>query len=73
MTLSSESRQFLAYVAAQPKGRVPYVLIERDRAYAIARECLDAGYIRHRRLNYRPGFQITEAGRAFLDGVPLDA
>lgn len=71
MSLSAESRQFLKYVASQDKGRVPYTLIERERAYAIAKECLAAGYIRHRRMSYAEGYQITEAGKAFLGGEQL--
>jgi hypothetical protein len=73
--MTSESRQFLRYLADQPKGRVGYGNDEWwDRAQDLADECLAARYVKHRPLYPFPcGFQITPEGRAFLAGEALDA
>jgi hypothetical protein len=69
--MSPESRQFLAYLAAQPKGRVGYDIRERDRVMALASEAVAAGHAQHRRFYFGSGFQITPAGRAYLAGEGL--
>lgn len=69
--MTSESRQFLAFMASKPQGRVSYALVRRDQAEALAEEALRAGYVRNRRLGYDEGFQITPAGRAFLAGEAI--
>lgn len=66
--MTPESKQFLAYVASQPKGRVAFEPIRFDAARALAEESLEHGYAVFRRLGRRPGFQITEAGKVYLGG-----
>lgn len=67
--MTSEARQLLQFIAAKKQGRVSFSLLERDRADDLAREALDAGYLKRRRLGYDQGYQITTAGRAYLAGA----
>jgi hypothetical protein len=66
--MTPESKQFLAYVAAQPKGRVGYHPLRASDARKLAAECVERGFVKERRHNYGLGFQITEWGRQYLAG-----
>jgi hypothetical protein len=68
MSLSAESKQFLRYVASQPKGRVGYPMGKYAEAATLAGECLERGLVKERRFFDGLGFQITDAGKAYLAG-----
>lgn len=68
MSISYEARALLTYIAGQRKGRVGYDLGHFDRAHLFARDLIANGYIKERRLGFEYGFQITEAGKAYLGG-----
>lgn len=70
--MTPESREFLKHLAGQPKGRVGYVAFTWDWAQTMAAESLALGYVKERPLYPRPyGFQITDAGKAYLAGEAL--
>ena len=72
--MTPEGRQFLTYVSQQPHGRVGFAMDRWAEASALAAEALSLGLVRHRPLwPHKNGFQVTEAGRAYLAGAPLDA
>jgi hypothetical protein len=72
--MTSESRQFLRYLADQPKQRVGFWNYEWTRAQEIAAESLQTGYVRLRPLHPKPyGYQLLAAGKAYLAGEALDA
>ncbi len=70
--MSPSSKQFLRYLADQPKGRVGYAQVDWPQAFRVAREVLDAGYVKERRFGLAPGFQITPAGKAYLAGEAVE-
>lgn len=69
--MTPEAAALLKMIAGRKQGRVSFSLLERDRAMAFAGPLLDAGLIRERRLGFDQGFQISEAGRAYLAGESL--
>lgn len=52
-------------------GRVGFPMTVYEQALPLAQRLLDEGYIRERRLGDYPGFQITDRGRAYLEGEKL--
>jgi hypothetical protein len=66
--MTALERAFLTRLAGEPQGRTSYALVDRDGALAIVNGLVASGYIRHRRLGFDPGFQITDLGRSYLGG-----
>lgn len=60
-------RKFLEILAGQPQGRCGFRQIKFDEALREFKGLIDDGLIRERRLGSNPGFQLTEAGRAYLN------
>jgi len=60
-------RKFLDLLAAQPQGRCGFRPIKFEEALREFQGLLDEGLIRERHLGSNPGFQLTDAGRAYLN------
>ena len=67
MTLSPAERQFLTELSKLDKHRCGFPQVRYAEALEKFGGLLDAGLIRERRYERNPGFQLTPAGRAFLD------
>lgn len=61
-------KQFLAELAKRHQGRCGYSAEDFDKARPHLVGLIDDGLIRERRLGLNLGFQITEAGRAYVAG-----
>ncbi len=59
----------LKYLAAMPKGRAAYDLVDYDAAMEIAGPLIVSGHVIARRLAFKPGLQITDAGKAYIGGL----
>lgn len=60
-------RKFLALLAEQPQGRCGFRPLRFEEALREFQGLLDDGLVRERRLGSNPGFQLTVAGRAYLN------
>jgi hypothetical protein len=60
-------KQFLALLGTLHQGRCGFRPVAYEKARREFGGLLDDGLIRERRLGSNPGFQLTEAGRAYLN------
>lgn len=67
--MTDQERIFLAELHRRPRGRIGYEPVDYDWAAEFAADLLANGLIKHRRFEGRLGFQITEAGRAWVGGA----
>jgi hypothetical protein len=72
--VTRETRQFLTFIGSQPKGRIGYPMDKWDEAQALAGEALRLGFVKHRPLwPHKNGFQLTDAGKAWIAGEAVYA
>lgn len=66
--MTDPQRTFLKKLADMPKGRGAFDPEAYEVALRLAEPLIHAGLVKARPLGFSPGFQIMDAGKAYLGG-----